>query len=148
MTAIHLSWIESLGLPSPVYERRLQLATIYAKWWNKGGFFRAMKTDFHAFSSSIDIEIAQKLSKYSKKRLFIAFFIWRIYDETWMLLRPEKFITESPFTNKEKLDHMPSKVWDEITYPFPSFNGCNVELWEWISSFNTYIIMNGITSPS
>ena len=32
---------------------------------------------------------------------------------------------------------MPSKVWDEITYeityPFPNFNGCTVEGWEWIS---------------
>ena len=29
---------------------------------------------------------------------------------------------------------MPSKVWGEITYPFPNFNGCTVELWEWISN--------------
>ena len=26
-----------------------------------------------------------------------------------------------------------SKVWDETTYPFPNFNGCPVEVWEWIS---------------
>ena len=25
-------------------------------------------------------------------------------------------------------DHMPSKVWDEITYPFPNFNGCTIRL--------------------
>ena len=25
-------------------------------------------------------------------------------------------------------------MWDEITYPFPNFNGCTVELWEWISN--------------
>ena len=24
------------------------------------------------------------------------------------------------------------KMWQEITYPFPNFNGCNVEVWEWI----------------
>ena len=30
---------------------------------------------------------------------------------------------------------MPGKVWDEITYPFPSFNGYTVEVWEWISEF-------------
>ena len=28
-------------------------------------------------------------------------------------------------------NHMPDKVWDEITYPFPNFN----EVWEWISNF-------------
>ena len=32
-------------------------------------------------------------------------------------------------------NHMPSKVWDEITYPFSNFDGCIVEVWEWISNF-------------
>ena len=27
------------------------------------------------------------------------------------------------------------KVWDEITYPFPNFNGAAVEVWEWLSNF-------------
>ena len=26
-------------------------------------------------------------------------------------------------------------MWDEITYPFPNFIGCTVEVWEWISNF-------------
>ena len=30
---------------------------------------------------------------------------------------------------------MSSKVWDEITYPFPNFNGAAVEVWEWKSNF-------------
>ena len=30
------------------------------------------------------------------------------------------------------------KLWDEITYPFPNFNGCTVEVWEWISDFIPY----------
>ena len=25
------------------------------------------------------------------------------------------------------------KMWNEITYPFPNFNGGTVEVWEWIS---------------
>ena len=35
-------------------------------------------------------------------------------------------------------NHMPSKVWGEITYPFPNFNGCTVEVWEWINHFTFY----------
>ena len=27
------------------------------------------------------------------------------------------------------------KMCDEITYPFPNFNGCTVEVWKWISNF-------------
>ena len=30
------------------------------------------------------------------------------------------------------------KVWDEIMYPFPIFNGCNVEVWEWMSNYIPY----------
>ena len=54
---------------------------------------------------------------------------------------------------------MCSKVWDEITYPFPNFNGTTIEVWEWISNsiphFMIYVIaypcspMHGcITRPS
>ena len=28
--------------------------------------------------------------------------------------------------------HMPGKVWNEISYTFPNFNSCPVEVWEWI----------------
>ena len=34
---------------------------------------------------------------------------------------------------------MPSKVWDEITYPFPNFNCAIVEVWEWVSNFTPYL---------
>ena len=32
-------------------------------------------------------------------------------------------------------DSIHYKVWDEITYPLPNFNGTTVEVWEWISNF-------------
>ena len=32
-------------------------------------------------------------------------------------------------------NHVPIKQWDEVTYPFPNFNGCTVKVWEWISNF-------------
>ena len=41
-------------------------------------------------------------------------------------------------------NHMPSKVWDEITYPFPNFNSCTVEVWELISNVISNYIMNVI----
>ena len=42
---------------------------------------------------------------------------------------------------------MPSKLWDEITYPFPNFNGSIVEVLEWISNLIPYFIMDAITYP-
>ena len=42
---------------------------------------------------------------------------------------------------------MPSKVCDEITHPFPNFNGTAIEVWEWISNFITHYIMDVITYP-
>ena len=43
------------------------------------------------------------------------------------------------------IHYMPCKVLDEITYPFPNFNGCTVEVWELISNFIPHFIMDVIT---
>ena len=29
---------------------------------------------------------------------------------------------------------MPCKMWDAIFIPFPNFDGCTVEVWEWLSN--------------
>ena len=42
---------------------------------------------------------------------------------------------------------MPSKVWGEITYQFPNFNGAAVEIWEWTRNFIPHFIMDVITYP-
>ena len=47
----------------------------------------------------------------------------------------------------KSIGHMPIKVWDEINSPFPNFNGCTVEVWEWIINFSTHFIMDVITFP-
>ena len=39
-------------------------------------------------------------------------------------------------------NHMPSKVWDEITYPFPNFNIATTEVWVWINDFISHFIMD------
>ena len=39
------------------------------------------------------------------------------------------------------------KVWDEITYPFPNFNGCAVEVWKWISNFIPHFTCHVIIYP-
>ena len=38
-------------------------------------------------------------------------------------------------------------MWDEITYPFPNFNGVTLEVWEWISNFIPCFIMDVIMCP-
>ena len=39
------------------------------------------------------------------------------------------------------------KVWGELTYPFPNFNGWTVEVWKWISKFISHLLMDVITYP-
>ena len=39
------------------------------------------------------------------------------------------------------------KVWDEITYPFPNFNSCTIEVWEWIGNFIPHFTEHVITYP-
>ena len=42
-------------------------------------------------------------------------------------------------------NHMHCKVWDEITFPFPNFNGFTVEVWKWISNMIPHFMM-GVTT--
>ena len=44
-------------------------------------------------------------------------------------------------------NHMPNKVWDEFTYPFPNFDGAAVEFWEWMINFIPHIVMDVIIYP-
>ena len=47
------------------------------------------------------------------------------------------------FTNNNFINnHLPSKVWDEITYLFLNFNTCTIEVCEWIGSFIPLIMMD------
>ena len=39
---------------------------------------------------------------------------------------------------------MPSKVCDESTYPFLTFNGAAFDVWEWISNFISHFLMDAI----
>ena len=42
---------------------------------------------------------------------------------------------------------MPSKVWDEITYPFPNVNASSAEVLEWVSNSIPHIIVDLIVYP-
>ena len=44
-------------------------------------------------------------------------------------------------------NHIPSKVWDEITYSLPNFNCCTVEVLEWISNCISHFIVHVVTYP-
>ena len=44
-------------------------------------------------------------------------------------------------------DYIHFKVWGEINYPFPNFNGATVEVWEWISNFIPHFTWHVITHP-
>ena len=44
-------------------------------------------------------------------------------------------------------NHMLSKICDEVTYSFPNFNSCIVDVWECISNFTPHFMMDVITYP-
>ena len=39
-------------------------------------------------------------------------------------------------------NHIPNKVWDEITYPFPNSSSVTVAVWKWISNFIPKFILD------
>ena len=36
------------------------------------------------------------------------------------------------------------EVWDEITYPFPNFKSCTIEVWKLIGNFIPHFMMDGL----
>ena len=42
---------------------------------------------------------------------------------------------------------MPSKVWNEITFLLPNFNGSTVEVWEWKSNLISHFRIDVFTYP-
>ena len=63
-------------------------------------------------------------------------------------------ITNSPFPQPGLtlilpwiINHVPDKVWDEITYPLPRLNGGIIEVSEWISNFIQHFMMDMINYP-
>ena len=73
-----------------------------------------------------------------------------------ILSRPQcvnSLVPGAPFTNVLSLisawisNYIHYEVWDEITDPFPNFNGATVEVWEWTSDFIPHFIEHVITYP-
>ena len=42
---------------------------------------------------------------------------------------------------------MPSNMLGQITYPFPNFNRCTIEVWEWTSNMILNFTMGVINHP-
>ena len=59
-------------------------------------------------------------------------------------VRNELLVQKWQMANKD-FEKMLSKVWDEITYPFPNFNGATVEVWEWINDVISHSMIDVIT---
>ena len=77
---------------------------------------------------------------------------WKIF--TGVSIRPQLFFTLGPFHQYGLtlfqgwgVYHMPSKVWDKISYPFPNSNGCTIEICDTISTFTPHFTMDVITYP-
>ena len=85
-----------------------------------------------SISSALAMEILQSCTKpsiwyYADQRLSAIAFLYLILDveiHTKMVNLNPAWIS----------NHMRGKLSYEITYPFPNFNGSNVEVWEWISN--------------
>ena len=80
---------------------------------------------------------------------------WRHHDLFWSFRIPfankwsliPAWISNHIYYYDEMLDtayHIHHNMWDEITYPFPNFNGYAVEVWEWIGNFTQHFIMDVI----
>ena len=72
---------------------------------------------------------------------------FKSYDETECTIKSseKELFSGAPFTKHDLTsipvwisDYIHHKVWDEITYPFPNFNGATVVIWGWIRNFDPH----------
>ena len=68
-------------------------------------------------------------------------------DKIWYITQGPILITMINFYPAWISNYIHSKVWDEITYRFPSSNGCTAEVWEWISDFIPHFTRRVINYP-
>ena len=66
---------------------------------------------------------------------------------TWINFNPSMEKNLHPLQNVRWNYYIHYKVWAEIIHPFPNFNGCTVEVWEWINNFSPYFTGHVITYP-
>ena len=120
---------------------------------------------YHPFSDSLDIYLTKNhYENYSPKMVPIAK-IWG--SGSWTICRSFVFscLSHWPWqlvrcTECGAIRHLclsasisrnlvgnRIKVWYDITYPFSNRNVATVKVWEWISNFIPYLIMNAITYP-
>ena len=69
------------------------------------------------------------------------------YSGDWLYTKGPLLLTWINFNPSMISNHMPCKVCDEITYPFPVFNGATDGVWESIRNFIPHLIMDLITYP-
>ena len=103
----------------------------------------------------------QKPYSFTVRLLCMLYMIWVIWpttlDTLWykwyvLLIIMDTLDVWGPFNKRGPTltpawirKHIPSEVWNEITYSFPNFNGTIVEVWEWTSGFTPLIAIHVIT---
>ena len=76
--------------------------------------------------------------------------IFPLIKDMWLniLSFKKRPVCLSKFTTNERRNiynvfpTSPGLLWNEIAYPFPNFNGANVDVWVWINNFIPHFIMD------
>ena len=68
--------------------------------------------------------------------------IYSCYNARWINTRGPCYSNGLTLIVSGKSDHTTNKMWDgiEIAYQSPNFNGCTIEIWQWISYFISHLL--------
>ena len=69
------------------------------------------------------------------------FCLWMVWDNFCLLIHYPCWLKRSPTQHAWISNHMLSKVYNGIMYPFPNFSSCIIEVWEWISNFSPHTLV-------
>ena len=84
------------------------------------------------------------MAKFKKKLCYMHVMTWARSNQHYVLQQQGPLYQYGFILNPAWMNNMSSKVWDEITHPLPNFNSATVEVWEWMSYFSSYFLVDVI----
>ena len=143
-------------------QKKYSLVIVHTLWTNLLCYYYGLTTDqtwaFSCKNNEAQLMIPETLAMKPKwpfygQCIISTLCIWKYYNKNYIFAFSiflqcwNILLTRINFNVAWITNYIHYNVWDEITYPFPNFNGTTIEVWKWISNFIPHFPGEVITYP-
>ena len=76
----------------------------------------------------MSVMASQMNGKGNVYQLFVSTNVKNTYVKSYLLFRSNPSVTDDSLNKAWISNHLPGKMWDQITCPLLNFNGCTIEV--------------------